>query len=73
MTRENLRIARTVLRSSRIGMIICAIARRLDIPASEALKRFYRSATCRNFHDRSTGMYLQGDLYVVEEFLEEIR
>ena len=37
------------------------------------LKRFYRSATCRNYHDRSTGMYLQGDLYVVEEFLEEIR
>ena len=73
MTRENLRTARIVLRSSRIGMIVCAIARRLDIPISEALKRFYRSATCRNFHDRSTGMYLQGDLYVVEEFLEEIR
>ncbi len=73
MTRENLRIARTVLRSARIGMIVCAIARKLGIPASEAFKRFYCSDTCRNFHDRSTGMYLQGDLYVVEEFLSEIR
>lgn len=71
MTRENLRLGRTVLRSSRIGMIVCEIARRLGIPASEALRRFYQSVTCRNFHDRSTGMYLMGDLYIVEEFLEE--
>lgn len=72
MTRENLRIARTVLRSARIGMIVCEIAKRLDIPASEALRKFYQSSTCRDFHDRSTGMYLQGDLYVVAEFLSEI-
>lgn len=73
MTRDNLRIARTVLRSARIGMIVCEIAKRLGISASEALRRFYRSNTCRNFHDRSTGMYLQGDLYVVDEFLSEIK
>lgn len=72
MTRENLRIGRIVLRSARIGMIICEIAKRLGITASEALRRFYRSATCRDFHDRSTGMYLYGDLYIVEEFLSEI-
>ena len=73
MTQENLRLGRIVLRSARIGLIICEIAKRLGIPTSEALRRFYQSATCRDFHDRSTGMYLQGDLYVVEEFMSEIR
>ena len=73
MTQENLRLGRIVLRSARIGLIICEIAKRLGISTSEALRRFYQSATCRYFHDRSTGMYLQGDLYVVEEFMSEIR
>ena len=73
MTQENLRLGRIVLRSARTGLIICEIAKRLGISTSEALRRFYQSATCRDFHDRSTGMYLQGDLYVVEEFMSEIR
>lgn len=73
MTSDNLHKARTVLRSARIGMIVCEIAKRLGVPASEALRRFYQSNACRNFHDRSTGMYLQGDLFVVEEYLSEIR
>ena len=73
MTLENLRLGRIVLRSARIGLIICEIAKRLGISTSQALRRFYQSATCRDFHDRSTGMYLQGDLYVVEEFMSEIR
>ena len=73
MTQENLRLGRIVLRSARIGLIIYEIAKRLGISTSEALRRFYQSATCRDFHDRSTGMYLQGDLYVVEEFMSEIR
>lgn len=73
MTRENLHLARTVLRSARIGMIVCEIAKRLGIPSSEALRLFYKSGTCRSFHNRSTGMYLQGNLYVVEEFLSEMR
>ena len=73
MTQENLRLGRIVLRSARIGLIICEIAKRLGISTSEALRRFYQSATCRDFHDRSTGMYLQGDLYVVDEFMSEIR
>ena len=73
MTQENLRLGRIVLGSARVGLIICEIAKRLGISTSEALRRFYQSATCRDFHDRSTGMYLQGDLYVVEEFMSEIR
>lgn len=71
MTRENINKARTILRSARIGLIVCEIAQRLGIPAMEAMRRFYQSSTCRAFRDRSTGLYLQGDLYIVAEFLSE--
>ena len=33
---------------------------------------FYRSETCRRFHDEETGLYLQGNLYVLNDFLAEI-
>ena len=72
MTKDNLKIGRTNLRSARIGMIVCEIAKQLGISASEALRKFYLSETCRDFHDRRTGMYLQGDLYVVSEFMSEM-
>lgn len=71
MTRENQNKARTILRSARIGIIVCEIAKRLGIVASDALKKFYQSKTCRDFHNRNTGLYLQGDLYIVNEFLME--
>lgn len=73
MTRENINKARTILRSARIGLIVCEIAKRLGISTMEAMRSFYRSRTCRDFHDRSTGLYLQGDLYVVAEFLSETK
>lgn len=61
-----------ILRSARIGMIICEIAKRLSLPLIESMRMFYNSKTCRDFHNRSTGLYLQGDLYVINEFMEEI-
>ena len=73
MTRENLRIGKTVLRSARIGMIVCEIAKILNISNSEALRYFYKSKTCREFHDHSVGTYLQGDRYIIAEFLDEIK
>ena len=36
------------------------------------LDMFYRSETCRRFHDEETGLYLQGNLYVLNDFLAEI-
>lgn len=71
MNKNNLKTARTILRSARIGIIVCEIARQLGISATEALRKFYNSNTCRDFHNRQTGLYLQGDLYVVAEFLSE--
>ena len=38
----------------------------------EALDMFYKSETCRRFHDEETRLYLQGDLYVLNDFLAEI-
>lgn len=65
--------ARLILRSHRIGRIACIIAKKLNLSPLEALRRFYRSETCREFHDRSTGLYLQGDLYLVNNFFKEIQ
>lgn len=71
MTREIKNKLHTIIRGARIGLIACEIAKRLGISDMEALRRFYRSKTCQQFHDRSTGLYLYGDLYIVEDFLEE--
>lgn len=61
-----------ILRWSRMGVIACRIAKILDIPPLQALKDFYRSATCRRFQDRSTGLYIQSDNYIVDDYLIEI-
>ncbi|MCM1199370.1 MAG: hypothetical protein NC308_10835 [Clostridium sp.] len=43
------------------------------MPSGQAvmLDLFYRSRTCRRFHDEDTGLYLQGDLYIVDELIRE--
>lgn len=61
-----------ILRWGRIGAISCLIAKKLSIPPLQALKDFYRSKTCERFHDRSTGLYLYGDLYIADSYLIEI-
>lgn len=67
------KLSSDIIRSCRIGNIVCKIADRLDIKLIDALRRFYNSDTCRDFHDPLSGLYLQGDLYVVAEFMDEIR
>lgn len=32
----------------------------------------YRSESCRRFHNEETGLYLLGNLYVLNDFLAEI-
>lgn len=63
--------AKNILMWGRIGAITCHIAKKLGIKPLQALKDFYRSNTCRRFHDRRTGLYLYSDLYIVDSFLEE--
>ena len=31
----------------------------------------YESQTCADLHDKSTGLYLYGDLYLCDEFMRE--
>lgn len=60
-----------ILRWGRMGSIACHIAKELGITPLQALKDFYRSRTCANFHDKLTGLYLYGDLYIAESYLLE--
>jgi len=63
--------ANDILRWGRIDAIACHTAKKLNITPIQALKDFYRSETCLKFHNRNTGLYLYGDLYIVDNYLEE--
>ena len=56
----------------RMLTIVVKISETLGVSLKEALDMFYRSETCRRFHDEETGLYLQGNLYVLNDFLAEI-
>ena len=71
-TPEQHRKVRNIIRWQRIGCIVVKISETLDVSLKEALDLFYRSETCRRFHDEETGLYLQGNLYVLNDFLAEI-
>ena len=72
LTPEQHRKVRNIIRWQRIGCIVVKISETLDISLKEALDLFYMSETCRRFHDEETGLYLQGNLYVLNDFLAEI-
>ena len=72
LTPEQHRKVRNIIRWQRIGCIVVKISETLDVSMKEALDMFYRSETCRRFHDEGTGLYLQGNLYVLNDFLAEI-
>ena len=64
-------IIQEIIMSNRIGAISILLAKKLGIENIKALKLFYESETCRKLHDKSTGLYLYGDLYIVDEYLLE--
>ena len=72
LTPEQHRKVRNIIRWQRIGCIVVKISETLGVSLKEALDLFYKSETCRRFHDEETGLYLQGDLYVLNDFLAEI-
>jgi len=73
MTAAEHKQVRDIIRWQRIGCIVVKIARQCNIPSTLALDLFYRSQTCRRFHNEDTGLYLFGDNYIVDEFLREKR
>ena len=60
-----------ILRWGSIGIIVCRIAKLLNITPLRALKDFYRSDTCSRYHDRKTGLYLYSEYYIADEYLLE--
>lgn len=65
-------IIQEIIMSNRIGAISIIIAKMLNIDNLRALKIFYASNTCARLHDKATGLYLQGDMYVVDDFMREM-
>ena len=72
LTPEQHRKVRNIIRWQRIGCIVVKISETMNISLKEALDLFYKSETCRRFHDEETGLYLQGNMYVLNDFLAEI-
>ena len=68
LTTEQHRKVRNIIRWQRIGCIVVKISETLGISLKEALDMFYRSETCRRFHDEETGLYLQGESVCPECF-----
>lgn len=66
-------IVQEIIMSNRIGVIAVELSKRLNIEPVRALQLFYESNTCADLHDKSTGLYLYGDLYVVDEFMREMQ
>ena len=64
-------VIQEIIMSNRIGAISIELAKRLNIVPVKALQLFYESQTCADLHDKSTGLYLYGDLYVADEFMRE--
>lgn len=66
-------VIQEIIMSNRIGAISIILAERLNIDNVKALKMFYTSKTCADLHDKSTGLYLYGDLYIADEFVLEMQ
>ena len=65
-------VIQEIIISNRIGAIAILLAEQLNIDSVKALKLFYKSKTCANLQEKSTGLYLYGDLYIVDEFIREM-
>ena len=64
-------VVQEIIMSNRIGAIAVDLAERLGIEPIRALQLFYKSKTCANLHDKTTGLYLYGDRYIADEFIRE--
>ena len=64
-------VIQEIIMSNRIASIAMELSRRLTITPLHALQMFYESRTCADLHDKRTGLYLYGDLYIADEFMRE--
>lgn len=58
---------------TKIGRIVVRLSERLNVSPEQAFDIFYNSQTCSRLHQSETGLYLYGDLYIVDEVVREIQ
>ncbi len=58
---------------TKIGRIIARLSERLNVSPEQAFDIFYNSNTCNRLHQPESGLYLYGDLYVVDEVVRELQ
>lgn len=58
---------------TKIGRIIARLSERLNVSPEQAFDIFYNSDTCNRLHQPESGLYLYGDLYVVDEVVRELQ
>ena len=69
---ESLKCEHHQVRALIIPEVAKLIAQRFGISESEALSRFYKSATAQNLADEENGLYGQSALFIFSMYLEEI-
>lgn len=62
-----------ILLWNKIGRIVMRLAEKLHISPERALDIVYRSKACQDLHNPSSDLYTFGDLYVVDEILNELK
>ena len=60
LTTEQHRKVRNIIRWQRIGCIVVKISETLNVSLKEALDMFYKSETCRRFHDEEPDFISRG-------------
>lgn len=57
----------------KVGGVVMALAKELNISSEKALDLFYRSKTCDELHNPQTQLYTFSDSYIAEEVIDEMR
>ena len=58
---------------TKIGRIVARLSEQLNISSEQAFDLFYTSKTCQSLHQPESGLYLYGDLYIVDEVIREMQ
>lgn len=64
-------VIQDMILSHQIGGVAYELSKCLGVSLECALDQFYRSKTCADLHNRETGLYLYGNLYIADEFMME--
>ena len=64
-------IVQEIILCNQIAGIAMALSKMLDIEPLKAFMLFYESKTCADLHNKATGLYLYGNLYIADEFIRE--